>query len=230
MRILLTNDDGIEAPGIEALRQAAEEFGELVVAAPLVGLSGCGHQTTTQGSIDVKKIGPDRYSVDGTPADCTRVALHALEIEVDLVLSGINAGGNMGVDTYESGTVAAAREAVLLGIPAIAVSQYVRKDLELVWDNSIEWTRIILREWLGSDHLLDNSRPVLWSINLPHLPPSATKPDHVRCQCDHSPHPVKFQATEGGFTYTGNYHDRPRLRGSDVDVCMGGQIAVTRLL
>src|SRR4051794_39363931 len=107
MRLLLTNDDGIAAPGLLALESAVRHLGaEFVVVAPASVCSGCGHRVTTDGTIRVEERTPGRFAVEGTPADCVRLALHALATGVDWVLSGINAGGNLGADVYHSGTVA----------------------------------------------------------------------------------------------------------------------------
>jgi hypothetical protein len=117
MKLLLTNDDGIDAPGLAALAAAAEQLGEAVVVAPLEGHSGCGHRVTTDEELTILGRGVSRFAVDGTPADCVRVALHSLAPEASHVLAGINAGGNLGADVWISGTVAAVREAVWLLAP-----------------------------------------------------------------------------------------------------------------
>src|SRR5262249_26291514 len=129
MRFLLTNDDGVDAPGLKVLFVAAEPLGDAVVVAPAEHHSGCSHQVTTRQPLRVAEHAARRFAVDGTPADCVRVALHALAPAAEWVLSGINAGGNLGADVYVSGTVAAAREAVLHGRPAVAVSQYLKRNL-----------------------------------------------------------------------------------------------------
>src|SRR5262245_16698595 len=115
MRFLITNDDGIEAPGLRALVEAARELGSLQVVAPLVPMSTCGHAVTTHTALHLQKRETGSYALDGTPADCVRIALHNIDPEPDWVFSGINAGGNLGVDVFHSGTVAAAREAALQG-------------------------------------------------------------------------------------------------------------------
>src|SRR5262245_16337136 len=103
MRFLLSNDDGVDAPGLQALFHAAARIGEPVVVAPTEALSGCSHRVTTSGPLRLVRRGPDRYAVDGTPADCVRVALHQVVRDRVWILSGINAGGNLGVDVYHSG-------------------------------------------------------------------------------------------------------------------------------
>ena len=110
MKILLTNDDGIDAPGLEALAAAARCLaGEVVVVAPAEPHSGCGHRVTTDRPLAVAEIAAGWYRVSGTQADCVRLALGRLVPDAALVISGINAGGNLGADIHLSGTVAAAR-------------------------------------------------------------------------------------------------------------------------
>src|SRR6516162_1461809 len=149
MRFILSNDDGIEAPGLAALETVAQQLGETVVFAPCDAHSGCSHRVTTDRAFAVYQRGVERFAVEGTPADCVRVALHRLGNEPAWVLSGINLGGNLGADVHHSGTVAAVREAVLHGIPGIAVSQYVRRDLPLDWAHASALILPILRELLA---------------------------------------------------------------------------------
>jgi 5'-nucleotidase len=136
--IILTNDDGINAPGIRALQNALG--GEGIIVAPTVQYSGCGHQTTTHKPLKMEERSPNEYAVQGTPADCTRLAIAQLQPqldqEIDWVLSGVNAGGNMGIDVYMSGTVAAAREAAIHGIPGIAISHWIKRPLEIDWERT----------------------------------------------------------------------------------------------
>src|SRR5436853_563150 len=106
MRFLLTNDDGIDAPGLSALIEAARELGEVAIVAPERTHSGCGHQVTTHGPIQLRRLAANRLAITGTPADCVRLALHSLAPDFDWVLSGVNAGGNLGADVFHSGTVA----------------------------------------------------------------------------------------------------------------------------
>ena len=126
MRILITNDDGIHAPGIAHLVRWAGKLGEVVVAAPAVEQSAKSHAIQIHNDFRAEKVdchGAVRaYKVDSTPADCVRFAVLGMEEKVDLVLSGINRGLNVGSDILYSGTVAAVFEAGVLGIPAIAVS------------------------------------------------------------------------------------------------------------
>ena len=95
MKILVTNDDGIEAPGIAELARVAAKFGEVFVVAPERAHSGCGHQVTSDGVISVREITPQRWAIGGTPADCVRVGLSRLVPDADWVFAGINAGANL---------------------------------------------------------------------------------------------------------------------------------------
>ena len=225
MRLLLTNDDGIDAPGLAALEAAARGLGEPVVAAPACGHSGCGHRVTTDEAFGVARRGPGRFAVDGTPADCVRVALHDLAPEAGWVLAGVNAGGNLGADVWVSGTVAAAREAVLHGRPGVALSQYRRKGVPFDWDRSAAWAGAVLRDLL--------SRPwepgTLWNVNLPHLGPDAPDPAVVFCRLNPHPLPLSFRREGDRLRYDGDYHGRRHEPGTDVAVCFGGAIAVTLL-
>ena len=168
MRLLLTNDDGITAPGLRALETAARVLGEVVVVAPVACHSGCGHRVTTDEPIRLERQGPEHLALHGTPADCVRVALHEIVPTVDWVLAGINAGGNLGADVHHSGTVAAVREAVLHGLPGIAFSHYRRRGLPFDWERAGHWALAVLRDLLEQPQVPG----VFWNVNLPHLDPS----------------------------------------------------------
>ena len=130
-RVLISNDDGVHAPGLKKLVKIVRPLvAELWVVAPETEQSAASHSLTLRRPLRLRKLGPRRYAVDGTPTDCVLLAVNQLlrDKRPDLVLSGINLGGNMGEDTTYSGTIAAAMEATLLGIPAIALSQYVESD------------------------------------------------------------------------------------------------------
>jgi len=225
MRLLLTNDDGIEAPGLAALYAAALTIGDPVVAAPADVLSGCSHRVTTDEPIRIDRRGPGRYAVEGTPADCVRVGLHRLVPEADWVLSGINAGGNLGADVWHSGTVAAVREAVLHGWPGIALSQYRKRSMPVDWQRASEWVAPLLRELIGRPWMPGT----FWNINLPNLESAAAPPEVVYCWLDPMPLPLSFREEGGLLHYDGDYHGRRRLAGADVDVCFSGKIAVTKI-
>ncbi len=221
--LLLTNDDGYEAPGIEALRLAAESLGRCRMVAPTGPVSGCGHRVTTGASIAILNLGDDRVAVDGTPADCVRLALDHLTPGVDWVLSGINAGGNLGADVHHSGTVAAVREGVLHGVPGIALSHYIGAGRVIDWPRASRWAVEVLRRLMA----MPPGPGAFWNVNFPHPGPEAPDPSIVFCSLDPSPLPLTYRVEQGRATYSGNYHARPRRPKSDVDVCFGGQIAVS---
>lgn len=123
MKILVTNDDGYLAPGIRSLANALEELGDVVVVAPDREQSATSHSLTLHHPLRVRKTAENWYHVDGTPTDCVMLAVNAiLDERPDFVFSGINHGQNMGEDVSYSGTVSAAMEATLLGIPSVAIS------------------------------------------------------------------------------------------------------------
>lgn len=125
-RILISNDDGIEAPGIKVLAQIAAALSDDVwVVAPETEQSGAGHSLTLRRPLRIRKVEERRYAVDGTPTDCVLLAINEIlkDRRPTLVLSGVNRGGNLGEDVTYSGTVAAAMEGTVLGVPSIALSQ-----------------------------------------------------------------------------------------------------------
>jgi len=122
--VLLSNDDGVAAPGLVALRREIVRFARVIIVAPEANQSAASHSLTLQRPLRVREAGPDEYAIDGTPTDAVTWAFHKLLVndKPDLVISGINAGANLGDDVTYSGTVAAAIEGTLLGVPSIAAS------------------------------------------------------------------------------------------------------------
>lgn len=225
MKFLLTNDDGIDAPGLAALAEALVGLGQRVIVAPHQHLSGCSHQATTHRPLELTELAADRHMLDGTPVDCTRVALAHLAPDIDWVISGINAGGNLGADVYLSGTVAAVREAALLGKPGIALSQYVHRRWPIDWAPSVRLAMAALQELLARPH----EPGAFWNVNLPEVDVADEPVALVDCPLDPNPLPVAFHHEEGRLHYRGKYQDRARTPGGDVDVCFSGRIAITRL-
>ena len=225
MNFLLTNDDGIDAPGLAALAAAVADLGTCAWIAPHDAQSGCGHRVTTDGPLRVAPRDERRWAIAGTPADCVRLGLVQFASKSTWVLSGINHGGNLGVDVHHSGTVAAVREAALHGVPGIAVSHYTKRGLEIDWGRASRWLAPILRDLLDRGH----EPGAFWNVNLPHLLPDDPDPAVVFCPLDPSPLPIRYREADGAWHYCGNYHERPRRPDSDVDVCFRGAIAVTRM-
>ena len=164
MRILISNDDGYLAPGLAALAEALASIADIVVVAPDSNRSGASNSLSLDRPLSVQKAANGFHFVNGTPTDCVHIALTGmLDYRPDLVVSGINNGQNMGDDTLYSGTVAAATEAYLFGIPAIAFSQVAHGWEHL--DSAARLARdIVLRRF---DSL---PSPYLLNVNIPNLP------------------------------------------------------------
>ena len=226
MKIVITNDDGIDAPGLAALAQCVRRLGDVVIVAPQKSQSGIAHRITTREPIRINELEANRHSVDGTPADCARIALKVITPDADWLISGINWGANLGSDVYNSGTVAAAREAAILGYRAIAVSQYIAKDQKVEWSITAYHAGPVL-EMLVSRNLVPGH---FWNVNLPHPIRKSSKIAHEFCELDTHPHNYGYHQDGNEFTYKGSIHERPRDPGKDVAVCFDeGKIAVTRL-
>jgi 5'-nucleotidase len=166
LRILVTNDDGIDAPGLRALAQTMRTFGEVIVVAPDGNRSASAHSLTLERPLRLKLVRPNWYACDGTPADCVHLALNGLfrERRPELVVSSINQGGNMGQDITYSGTVMAALEATLIGVPALAVSIDASRDFNFSGARAMvaRVVRHMLAHRLPKDTLLN--------LNVPNLP------------------------------------------------------------
>ena len=192
MRILVTNDDGINAPGLVALEAIAAELSDDVwVVAPAEEQSGAGHSLTLSQPVRLRQLGPRRYDVKGTPTDCVMLALGAVleDGKPDLILSGVNRGGNLAEDVTYSGTVSAAMEGCLAGVKSIALSQVLADYTAGMEDFSCAVAhgagvirRVIATEWPDG---------VLININFPPVAAGAVKGVRV---------------TEQGFRDYGNIH------------------------
>lgn len=223
LKIIVTNDDGIEAPGIQALYEALKDFSDPIIVAPAKPQSEMSHRVTTKAPLRIKKIAENRYSVDGTPADCTRIALTRIAPDASWLFSGINSGANLGPDVYVSGTVAASREASFFGCRAIAISQYISRNNPIDWDITRHQTaplvRRLIRHNLDAGHFLN--------VNLPHPIQYDSRLEMEFCEVDTLPHNFSYQQNGDELIYVHDYHKRPRLPGHDVDVCFSGKISVT---
>jgi 5'-nucleotidase len=167
-RILVTNDDGIHAPGLRALEQVARTLSDDVwVCAPEVEQSAASHSLTIHRPLRVRHISEQRYAVDGSPTDCVLLAVEQIlaERKPDLVLSGINRGGNTGEDVTYSGTVAAAMEATLLGRRGIALSQEFEDDHPVKWATAEHYAPDIIRRLVSVPWDTDT----LMNVNFPDM-------------------------------------------------------------
>lgn len=194
----------------------------MYVLAPLEPHSYAGHRVTTDAPLRLAENAPGEFSLTGTPADCVRVALTEVFPQIDWVLAGINRGGNLGADLYTSGTVAAAREAALLGKPAIAISQFLRKGVPLDWERSCDLALPLLRRLMAEG----GREKSYWNVNLPHVDGEVPV---VECVPDNLPLDVRYRRHGDMLHYAGSYPQRPRAIGKDVEQCFGGAITISRL-
>lgn len=168
MHLLITNDDGIEARGLAALRGALDGLGTLWVAAPNKERSAQSHALTMHKPLFAKPRGERAWAVSGTPADCVYLALYRLLPERPrLVISGINRGANLGFDVHYSGTVAGAREATLHGVPGLSVSLHHGPNRPRNWDTAAAFARRVTEQLLGMEALPVG---VHYNLNVPDLP------------------------------------------------------------
>jgi len=229
MRILIANDDGYLAPGLAALVKACEGLGELDVVAPEQNASGTSNSLTLNRPLTVN-VAPNgvRY-IGGTPSDCVHVALTGLlEHRPDLVVSGINQGANMGDDTLYSGTVAAAMEGYLFGVPAIAFSQVERGWTHL--DAAARLARSIIEQALRQ---ATPCAPYLLNVNIPNRLDADRLPRVVtRLGRRHASEPVIRQVSPRGETiyWIGAAGDaREGGEGTDFHATADGKVSITPL-
>ena len=227
MRILISNDDGYLAPGIIALAEALAPIAEIVVVAPDSNRSGASNSLTLDRPLSVQRAGNGFYFVNGTPTDCVHIALTAmLDAPPDLVVSGINNGQNMGDDTLYSGTVAAATEAYLFGIPAIAFSQ-----VHHGWAH-VESAARVARE-IVERRFEQLPSPFLLNVNIPNLPYEAIGPlTPTRLGRRHQAEPViRAQDPRGRDIYwigaPGACRDAGE--GTDFHATQQGRVSITPL-
>jgi 5'-nucleotidase len=229
MRILIANDDGYLAPGLAALVKACEGLGDLDVVAPEQNASGTSNSLTLNRGLSVYTATNGYRYINGTPSDCVHLALSGLlEHRPDLVVSGINQGANMGDDTLYSGTVAAAMEGFLFGIPAIAFSQVQKGWADL--DAAGRVARGVI------EHVLRDppAAPVyLLNVNIPNRPDADVLPQSfTRLGRRHASEPVIRQVSPRGDTlyWIGPAGDaREAGPGTDFHATANGQISITPL-
>ena len=238
MRIVLTNDDGIEAAGLLAARRALEEVGEVLTVAPDRNRSGVGRAISFGSPLHVEERemadGAVGYACSGTPVDCVRlVALGLMDFEPDLVVSGINHGENLGDDITYSGTVAAAFEGIVIGVPGIAVSLAVERpwhhgeEAELNFEPVAEFVARLAAK--VSEEGLPDGR--ILSVNAPNLPGGALKGARVtrlgrRMYMDEL---IEVEIEGGRMAYDiyNNPPGRHEEEGTDFAAVEAGEISVT---
>lgn len=162
MRILLSNDDGINAPGLKVLQRVARTLSDDIwIVSPETEQSGASHSLTLTQPLRIRKISSRKFAVSGTPTDCVMLAMYELVTgkRPDLLLSGVNRGGNLGEDVTYSGTIAAAMEGALLRIPSIALSQVFQFGGKVKWATAEHHAPIVIKKLLAEgwdDHVLMN--------------------------------------------------------------------------
>ena len=198
MRILITNDDGIHSPGLEACKEIARSLGsEIWVVAPEIDQSGVSHSLSLNDPLRLREVEERTYAVKGTPTDCVIMAArHIMPNKPDLLLSGVNRGRNAAEDVTYSGTVAGAMEGTVLGIPSFALSQgysFATKKLP-PWETSVRFAPDIIRR------VLDEGMPrdVLVNINFPDCPPDEVAGIAVSCQGKRDQELLRIEARHDG--------------------------------
>jgi 5'-nucleotidase len=174
-RVLLTNDDGIDAPGLAVLEAVAAEIADEVwVVAPEHDQSGTSHSISLHSPLRVSRKGERRFGVVGTPGDCVVMGVRHLMLDAPpaLVLSGVNRGANLGVETMFSGTVGAAMTGLLLGLPSIALSQTFTDREAVRWDTARALAPDVIRQLLAVEH----DAPVCLNVNFPDVDAAAAGP------------------------------------------------------
>ena len=229
MRILIANDDGYLAPGLAALIQACEGLGELDIVAPEQNASGTSNSLTLNRPLSVYTAANGVRYINGTPSDCVHIALTGLlEHKPDLVVSGINQGANMGDDTLYSGTVAAAMEGFLFGVPAIAFSQIDKGWAHL--DAAARVARDVIQQVLRERPARS---PFLLNVNIPNRPDAQRLPRAItRLGRRHASEPVICQTSPRGETvyWIGAAGDaREAGEGTDFHATANGQVSITPL-
>ena len=165
MKFLISNDDGFQAEGLAVLAKTLEQFGQVRVVAPEQDRSGASNSLTLDRPLSIRQAESGFYYVNGTPADCIHLAVNVMaDFKPDMIFSGINHGANMGDDTLYSGTVAAATEGYLLGIPAVAVSLAGKKNPQYATAEHVIGQFLAI---FSEDHL--KGTPFLWNINIPNI-------------------------------------------------------------
>jgi len=228
-RILLSNDDGVEAPGLRLLERVVGRLCDDVwVVAPESEQSASGHSLTLRRPLRIRRLAERRFAVDGTPTDAVLLAVKEVmkDARPDLVISGINRGGNMGEDVTYSGTVAAAMEATLLDIPAIAMSQNLTPGQEPKWETAERFAP----EVIGRLAAAAWPRTVFVNVNFPDVDPDRVTGIRVARQGRRKPGGALQQGTDPAgrpYFWIGSARDAEHhVAGSDLEVVTNGGVSV----
>ena len=241
MRILITNDDGINAPGLKVLEAIAAEIagptGEVWTVAPAFEQSGVGHCISYVHPTMIAELGPRRFAAEGSPADCVLAGLYDVlsDSPPDLVLSGVNRGNNAAENVLYSGTIGGAMEAALQGLPAIALSQYYGPG-NVTLDDSFEAASHhgadVIRKLLDNGHWDQTDYRVFYNVNFPPLPAAEVRGTRVTTQgyrrgTSFSVEPHLAPNGRRFLWIKGGRQDVPTEPGSDAHANLDGYISVT---
>ena len=233
LRILLSNDDGIHAPGLKILEEIARQITDDVwIVAPENEQSGAAHSLSIGRPLRLRKLGEKHFTVNGTPTDCAMIGINKVLVDQrpDLVLSGVNYGGNLGEDVTYSGTVAAAMEATLLGVPAIALSQCLTSEQDEAFEPARRYgpdliQKLIQQTW-PQNILININFPIMTTFD--QAPKVCVVSQGLRNINDNL---VNWQDPNGRdfFWIGGNRDDSPTSVDTDLEAVQEGMISVTPL-
>lgn len=241
MRILLTNDDGINAPGLEVLHKIAREVGgpdaELVTVAPAFEQSGVGHCISFTKPMMMVQMGENRWAAEGSPADCVLAGLHDVlqDRKPDLVLSGVNRGNNAAENVLYSGTIGAAIEAALQGVPAIAMSQFLgpeNQDKAHQFEAASAHGAAAVRAILGADQWDLGQYMALYNVNFPPLRAANVRGRRVVAQgwredTNFAVEPARAPSGRRFLWIKGGPQHKPTAPGTDAAANLDGYVSVT---
>jgi len=241
VRILITNDDGIDAPGLKVLEEIATQLagddGEVWTVAPAFEQSGVGHAISFTRPMMISQMGPRRFAAEGSPADCVLAAVHDVMQgnPPDLVLSGVNRGNNSAENALYSGTLGGAMEAALQGLRAVALSQYYGPEIRDL-DDPFEAARLhglaTLNALLERGVWTRDDYGIFYNINFPPVPAAAVKglkvaPQGFRRDMGFGVQPVHSPSGRRFLWVTGAPQQQPTVEGTDADLNLKGYISVT---
>ena len=240
MRILITNDDGINAPGLKVLETIAGRLagpeGEVWTVAPAFEQSGVSHAISYTHPMMIARLDERRYVAEGSPADCVLAALHdVMPDPPDLVLSGVNRGNNAGENTLYSGTVGGAMEAALQGLPAISISQYLgpaTRDLADPFEAAAQHGEAVLRRLLEAGHWDESDYRLFYNVNFPPVAAADVKGFRIATQgyrrdCYFGVEPHVSPSGRRFLWIRGGPQNLPAEPGSDVSLALEGHVAIT---
>ena len=242
MRILITNDDGINGPGLEVLMAIAKKVsgknGEVWTVAPATEQSGVGHCISYNQPSLITELGPQKFAVQGSPADCVLAGLCYVlkDNPPDLILSGVNKGNNSAENTVYSGTVGAAMEGALQNIPSIALSQFYgpkNANLENPFEASLTHADNVIKNLFEKGHWNGNGYKTFYNVNFPPVPSDDVKGISVVAQGlrgDNARFKLEPVVAPNGRTFLwikGGPQDIPTEEGTDVHANLNGFISIT---